>query len=49
LPINKSIIARPSAKNPEGAKKPQELEEIRSLHASVASIAEATVREALEG
>jgi hypothetical protein len=46
--INESIIAR-SAKNPQGAKKLQELEEIRSLHATVASIAEATVRETLEG
>lgn len=47
--INESVIARASAKNPQGAKKLQELEEIRSLHASVASIAEATVREVLEG
>jgi hypothetical protein len=32
--INESIIARASAKNPQGAKKLQELDEIRSLHAS---------------
>jgi len=47
--INESVIARATAKNPQGAKKLKELEEIRSLHASVASIAEATVREVLEG
>ena len=46
--INKSMIARSTAKNPQGAKKLQELEELRSLHASVAIIAEATVREVLE-
>jgi len=46
--INESIVARASAKNPQGATKLQELEEIRSLHASVASIAEAAVREALD-
>jgi hypothetical protein len=47
--INESIIARASAKNPQGATKLAELEEIRALHASVASIADATVREVLEG
>ncbi len=47
--INESVVARASAKNPQGGKKLQELEQIRELHASVASIAEATVREALEG
>jgi hypothetical protein len=47
--INESIIARASAKNPQGAKKLQELEEIRATHASFASIAAATVRETLEG
>jgi hypothetical protein len=43
--INESI----SAKNPQGATNLAELEEIRALHASVASIADATVREVLEG
>jgi hypothetical protein len=47
--INESIIARATARNPQGAKKLQELEQIRELHASVTSIAEATVREVLEG
>ena len=47
--INDSVVARATAKNPQGAKKLKELEQIRSLHASVASIAEATVREVLEG
>jgi hypothetical protein len=47
--INESIIAHVSARNPQGARKLQELEEIRALHASVASIAVATVRETLEG
>jgi hypothetical protein len=47
--INESIILRASVKNPVGAKKLQELEEIRAMHASVASIAAATVRETLEG
>jgi hypothetical protein len=46
--INESVIARASAKNPQGAKKLQELEQIRELHASVASIAVATVREVLQ-
>jgi hypothetical protein len=45
--INESIIARATAKNPEGAKKLKELEGIRSLHASVASIAAAEVTEVL--
>ena len=36
-----------SAKNPQGAKKLRELEEIRSLHASVANLAAAEVNEAL--
>ena len=47
--INESIIARASAKNPQGATKLQELEEIRAMHVTVAGIAEATVREVLEG
>jgi hypothetical protein len=47
--INESIIARASAQNPHGAQKLQELEELRAMHVTVAGIAEATVREVLEG
>jgi len=37
--LNESVIARASAKNPAGAKTLQELEQIRELHAGLASIA----------
>jgi hypothetical protein len=45
--INESIIARAAAKNPQGATKLQEAEEIRDLHATVAALATAEVRTTL--
>jgi hypothetical protein len=47
--INESIVARAAAKNPAGAKKLQELEEIQATHVSVANLAAAAVREVLAG
>jgi hypothetical protein len=47
--VNESVIARATAKNPAGAKKLEELTEIRAMHVSVAGIAAAEVREVLEG
>lgn len=47
--INESIIARATAKNPKGAAKLQELEEIRAMHVTLAGIAVAEVNEALAG
>jgi hypothetical protein len=45
--VSESIIARATATNPQGAKKLQELTEIRSMHVSVAGIAAAEIKEAL--
>jgi hypothetical protein len=45
--VNDSVIARATAKNPAGAQKLRELEEIKSMHVTVAGIATAEVREAL--
>jgi hypothetical protein len=45
--VNGSIIARATAKNPAGAKKLEELTEIRAMHVTVAGIATAEVRAAL--
>lgn len=45
--INESIVARATANNPQGAKKLQELEEIRAMHVSVANLAAAEVNEVL--
>ena len=45
--VNESVIARAMAKNPAGAKKLEELNEIRAMHVTVAGIATAEVRAAL--
>lgn len=45
--LNESIIARATAANPQGATQLRELAEIRAMHASVANIAAAEVKEAL--
>jgi hypothetical protein len=47
--VNESVIARATAKNPAGARKLQELTEIRAMHVTVAGHAAAEVREVLEG
>jgi hypothetical protein len=46
--INESIIARATARNPQGAAKLAELEEIRATHVSVAGLAAAEVKEVLD-
>lgn len=45
--INESIVARATANNPQGARKLQELEEIRAMHVSVANLAAAEVSDVL--
>jgi hypothetical protein len=45
--INQSILDRATAKNPQGAQKPRELDEIVSMHESAANLAAAEVREIL--
>lgn len=47
--INESIIARATAKNPQGATKLQELEEIRAMHVSMATLATAEIKDAFGG
>jgi hypothetical protein len=47
--INASVIARATARNPQGAKKLQELQEIRDLHVSVATLAAAEVTTTFDG
>jgi hypothetical protein len=43
--INQAIIGRATARDPQGAAKLQELEEIRAIHVSVANLATAEVNE----
>ncbi len=43
--VNDSVIARATAKNPAGAKKLEELTELRAMHVTVAGLAIAEVRE----
>ena len=45
--VNESIVARATARNPEGAKKLAELAEIRALQVGVAGVAMSEIREAL--
>ncbi len=47
--VNESVISRATAKNPAGAKKLEELPEIRAMHVTVAGITAAKVRDALSG
>lgn len=47
--VNGSIIARATAKNPAGAKKLEELTEIRAMYVTLAGIAAADVQAALNG
>lgn len=47
--VNNNVVARATATNPQGAQKLQELEEIRAMHVSTASLAAAEVKEVLEG
>jgi hypothetical protein len=47
--VNDSIVTRATTTNPDGARKLQELTEIRAMHVTVAGHAAAEVREVLEG
>lgn len=47
--VNDSIIARATARNPEGAQKLEELSEIRSMHVTIAGVAASEIKEALTG
>jgi hypothetical protein len=47
--VHDSIMHRASVTNPDGAKKLQELTEIRAMHVTVAGIAAAEVRDVLKG
>lgn len=47
--VNRSVMGRAVAKNPEGVKRFEELTEIRAAHVGVAGVAAAEVREALDG
>jgi hypothetical protein len=45
--VNESIVARATARNPQGARKLAELAEIRALQVGVAGVAASEIREAL--
>jgi hypothetical protein len=45
--INENVIARATAKNPQGAQKLEELAEIRAMQVTVANVAAAEIREIL--
>ncbi len=44
--INESIVARATARNPQGAQKLQEMEELRAMHVGVAATAAVEIKEA---
>src|SRR5439155_13151185 len=46
-PVNESVIARATAKNPDGAKKLQERSDIRDMHATIAAHAVAEIKEVM--
>jgi len=45
--VNESVIARATARNPTGAKKLEELAEIRALQVGIAGVAESEIRDVL--